>query len=176
MTRWLNLICVMCLIGLFHCTDDHEQHPPDEAAEAAHDHGTGMDTAAPRPEKLELPDSLLSALRAEMQQIEAAMGTLLSQLAQAQAAPAAATARSIENTFILKQELSAEALQQLVSLLPEPFLALDRNFHGNAAKLAAAAEQGDYSGAIELYSQMSQACISCHQQYATKRFPDFKKP
>lgn len=176
MTRLFKLICLIGLFGLFHCTSDHEKHPPDESTETAHDHGTGKDESAPRPEKLELPDSLLSVLRAEMQQVEAAMGILLSQLAQAQAAPAAATARNIENTFILKQELSAEALQQLLSLLPESFLAMDRNFHGNAAKLATAAEQRDFSGAIELYNQMSQACINCHQQYATKRFPEFRKP
>lgn len=176
MQGFLKSVCFICLLGLFHCSGDQGQPPPDESAEAAHDHGAGLDETAPRPEKLELPDSLLSALRAEMQQIEAAMGSLLSQLAQAQAAPAAATARNIENTFILKQELSEAALQQLVSLLPGPFLTLDRGFHENAARLATAAEKGDFNGAIDLYNQMSRACINCHQQYATKRFPEFVKP
>lgn len=176
MKRWLRSVCFICLLGLFHCSGDQGQPPPDEATEGVHDHDAGLDESAPRPEKLELPDSLLSTLRAEMQQIEAAMGSLLSQLAQAQAAPAAATARNIENTFILKQDLSEAALKQLVSLLPEPFLTLDRGFHENASKLATTAEQGDFRGAMDFYNQMSRACIDCHLQYATKRFPEFVKP
>ena len=107
-----------------------------------------------------------------MVEITAGMGELLSHISQGNATEAAEIADKIHNSFILKQELSHTDLQQLVSLLPADFIQMDRTFHANAAKVAEAAGRQDFKTAIEIYSAMALACVDCHGQYATDRFPE----
>jgi cytochrome c556 len=67
--------------------------------------------------------------------------------------------------------LTQDELKELISLLPEGFITMDRAFHGTAGKLSTAAASGDFASAIDHYATMSRACVSCHATYAAKRFP-----
>ena len=51
---------------------------------------------------------------------------------------------------------------------------MDRAFHRTAGELSAAAASGDFTSAIQHYTSMRLACISCHASYATERFPALK--
>jgi hypothetical protein len=123
------------------------------------------------PLELVLPDYLLEKLLVEMNAISDGMGELLTQLSMGHTEGAADVAAKIRDTFILKQELSQEELSELVSLLPAGFITMDRAFHGTAGKLSAAAASGDFETAIQHYTTMSQACVTCHAEWAAKRFP-----
>jgi mono/diheme cytochrome c family protein len=167
---------IITMIAAFGCShdqekSDHQHAAVEKAAESGHAHAGGA-TNAERPQQLELPPKLQNTLRQEMQQIESGMQMLLAHLARGRAHEAAAIAEKIHGSFILEQALSPEELQQLVALLPAEFLKMDEAFHGHAQKLAAAAEQKDFAAAIKIYSEMAQACVSCHTAYARARFPE----
>ena len=83
-------------------------------------------------------------------------------------------AGKIRDTFILKQDLTQAELKELIGLLPEEFITMDRAFHSTAGKLSKAAAAGDFSTAIEHFATMSKACVSCHASYAAQRFPKLK--
>ena len=144
----------------------HAQHTEHEHAEM---HSNGAS-----PEKLELPEYLRNILRIEMQQVDSGMGNLLSFLAQGNVDKSVKVAEQLHSTFILKQQLSQQDLKQLISLLPADFIQLDREFHRNAKKIAEAVKQHDFETSIQLYSEMAQACVTCHTQYAFTRFPSLK--
>ena len=142
------------------------------ANDPQHDHDSHhrAEGEAP-PAELVLPDHLREKLVVEMRAISEGMGVLLTHLSMGDADSSADVAGKIRDTFILKQELSQEELQELISLLPEGFITMDRAFHGTAGKLSASAASGDFDSAIEHFTTMSRACVSCHASYAAKRFP-----
>ena len=168
----LFLIFAVVIAG---CHEEHAETDHHSAIEEmdgdVHSHGHEASND-PRPEKLELPEHLSTVLRKEMVELTDGMGVLLSHLAQGNAADAAEVAEKIHKSFILKQELSKADLKQLVGLLPEEFIEMDRTFHSNAAKIVEATHRKDFTTAIHLYGQMAQACIDCHGQYAVNRFPE----
>lgn len=125
--------------------------------------------------ELELPARYRNLLRAEMREIEGAMQELLGSLARGEAENGARLARRIEQSFVLRRELSAEERRELHALLPEEFLQLDRSFHGEAGALADALERPDFQAASESYAAMARACVDCHSRFAAERFPGFRK-
>lgn len=162
-----------CLTGCSNESPNKEDHLEENAHTQQTEHSEIHSNEA-KPEKLELPEHLLNILRIEMQQIDSGMGNLLSSLAQGNAEEAVKVAEHLHNTYILKQRLSKQDLKQLISLLPADFVKLDRGFHGNAQKIAEAVKQNDFETAVKLYSEMAQACVACHKQYAFTRFPNLK--
>lgn len=173
------LLLPLLLSATAGCDDGGEEAAPEpEAAEQAApqaDEPTPAADEPPEPEgppnPLGLPDDLSAALRREMLALEPAMGELSSHLARGSRDEAAATAMRIHDSFILKQELSEEQLHTLVSSLPEGFVHRDRAFHQGAAKLAHAAEAGEMAEAARLYGEMATACVACHAEHASSRFP-----
>ncbi len=151
--------------------DNSEPHNASESAVAANHDEHGISGNENRPDELKLPEDLLHLLQQEMQQIESGMQLLLDHLSRGEAQNAADIAMQIHDSFILKQSLSKEQLQHLVSLLPTGFIHMDRAFHGQAKKLSEAVQQNDFTTSIKIYGDMAQACVSCHQQYAQDKFP-----
>lgn len=141
---------------------------------------TGRTQAAPEASavsgrtELELPPRYRNLLRAEMREIEGAMQELLGSLARGEAEDGALLARRIEQSFILRRELSAEERRELQDLLPEELLRLDHAFHGEAGALAGALERRDFQAASESYAAMSRGCVDCHSRFAAERFPGFQ--
>jgi hypothetical protein len=118
-----------------------------------------------------LSPELRAAFIAEMQHLDAGLQRAVSAVARADWATAEQTAREISGSFILAQRLSAAQRAELHRVLPEPFLALDREFHARAERLAAAAKSGDAELAAFYTYRLTDACVSCHARYAQHRFP-----
>lgn len=137
---------------------------------AQHDHSTHA-RSDQAPTALVLPEHLRTILTAEMRLLASGMGALLVDLSKGETDRATSVARQIRDSFILKQQLSPEELGDLVSLLPDGFIAIDKSFHADADEIVKAASAGDFALAIRHYASMSQACVSCHTTYASDRFP-----
>ncbi len=171
---WKLLLAISLVLALG-CSRNqpNDNHAGTEKTIADADgHGHADDsTADSKPETLVLPEHLSTVLRAEMREIDAGMGRLLSHLALGDGPRAAEVAENIHNSFILKRNLSKQDLKQLLGLLPAKFIQMDRAFHAKAGKLAQDANSGDFTAAISLYGEMAQACVSCHAQYAAAQFP-----
>lgn len=120
-----------------------------------------------------LSPELRAAFIAEMQHLDTGLQRAVSAVARADWVTLERIAGEIKGSFILEQKLSAEQMAELHRLLPEPFLSLDREFHARAERLAAAARTGDAELAAFWTYRLTDACASCHAQYAKHRFPDF---
>lgn len=118
-----------------------------------------------------LSPELRAAFIAEMQNLDAGIQRAVSAVARADWAAAEQTAREISGSFILEQRLSAAQRAELHRVLPEAFLALDRDFHAHAERLAAAAKAHDGELAAFTTYRLTDACVSCHSRYAQHRFP-----
>lgn len=120
---------------------------------------------------MELSPELRAAFIAEMQHLDTGLQRALSAVARADWAVVEHTAHEIRGSFILEQQLSAEQLAELHRVLPDAFLALDREFHGHAERLALAAKRADAELAAFYTYQLINGCVTCHGQYARHRFP-----
>lgn len=117
--RVYSLILVFLLGGLI---------PVFCVAEEAHHHG------------LKIPADIKPLLTQEMLAVEKGMQELLSSIAKGDWDKIAGIAKQIEASYIMKQSLTAEQMQQLHHSLPEQFIRQDRAFHGYAGMLAHAAK------------------------------------
>jgi hypothetical protein len=123
-----------------------------------------------------LSPELRAAFIAEMQHLDLGLQRTVSAVARADWPAAERAAREIKGSFILEQRLSPEQLAELHRVLPEPFLALDRAFHDRAERLAVAAANADVELATFLTYKLTEACLSCHAQFAQHRFPGLSAP
>jgi hypothetical protein len=123
-----------------------------------------------------LSDELRAAFIAEMQNLDSGLQRTLSAVARADWATAERTAREIKGSFILEQRLDSMQRAELHRVLPEPFLALDREFHSWAERLALAAKAADADLAAFYAYKLTEGCVSCHARYAQHRFPGFSPP
>lgn len=158
----VHSLIVLLLLG---CSERGEREASQEVA--SQDTGATEITAG----QLKLPPHFLDILRQEMIQLSGGMGALLTYMVRGEADQAAQIAMNIHDSFILKQELSEEEMKELVSLLPEKFIRLDRGFHELSAEISAALKNGDFEKSGRIYGQMVGACLNCHTQFAAERFP-----
>ena len=121
----------------------------------------------------ELPPEIKALLVKEMQAVLAATQTIVEAMVQGQHEIIAEKAQAIHDSFILKQEMSAEDRQVLLDTVPPAFVKKDRAFHELSARLAEAARQKDVVLQQAIFSQMINACVVCHSSHAADRFPDF---
>jgi cytochrome c556 len=122
---------------------------------------------------LELSEPVRNLLRQEMQQVRVAMQSLVSALATADWKNIEKLGKGIEKSFILKQKISKEQMHELHSALPAEFKRLDKKFHYYAGMLAHVAKEKDAELTQFYFSKMTESCMSCHSQFATKRFPGY---
>lgn len=120
-----------------------------------------------------LTPKLQGLLQQEMTSILGASHEILDALVMGDSATVAGRARAIEASFIMEQSMTAQDREDLMAVLPEAFVELDRRFHRTAADLAIAAESSDLAKAHESFDKMIETCRACHAKYATDRFPGF---
>lgn len=120
-----------------------------------------------------LSPGLKSLLSQEMNAIEKGMNDIFSNIISGDYEKVNQIAVKIENSFILKRELTAEQRKELHSKLPSEFIETDQGFHQDAGGLAEAADLEDLALMNFYYSKMTTTCVKCHSSFATHRFPNF---
>jgi len=123
----------------------------------------------------QLPEDIRSLLIEETQAITDGMSNILRGVVTADHELVATQAQGIHDSFIMAQKITDEQRQVLKSTLPPAFVEKDKAFHQLSAQLAEAATAQDSEQQLQLYQSMQAACVACHQQHATDRFPDFSE-
>ena len=118
-----------------------------------------------------LSPELRALLASEMQQLQKGMTEMLPLYVSGQWAEIAVIAGKMEDSYVLKQQLSEEQMHELHTILPADFIELDQQFHYLAGMLEHVAEKQKVELIGFYYSEMGKACVSCHTQHATQRFP-----
>lgn len=121
-----------------------------------------------------LSPELRALLSQEMMALEKGMNSIFSNIISGNYEEMAITAEQIQNSFILKQKLSASQHKELQTKLPKSFIHLDQGFHESAGELVNAAEFEDKDLVINLYTEMTKTCVKCHATYAKQRFKNFE--
>ena len=83
-------------------------------------------------------------------------------------------ALKMEQSYILRQNLSKQQMHQLHSVLSPEFIKQDVKFHYLSGMLNHAAKMEKVEMIGFYLSKMSETCVSCHSQYAVNKFPLFK--
>lgn len=120
-----------------------------------------------------LTERLLELLRNEMAQVGNATADLTVAIAGGDHETVADLSTKVRDSFILKQSLTPQDKKDLMAAVPKEFLMLDKRFHEMAGKMVEAAAAGDSKQQLSYYGQMLEACVQCHAQFATDRFPGF---
>lgn len=82
-------------------------------------------------------------------------------------------ATQINESFILKQQLTDKDKKDLMEAAPKEFLKLDGEFHELSGKLADAADKKDYELQRFYFGKLIESCQACHSEYVTDKFPSF---
>ena len=119
---------------------------------------------------------LREALSQEMVLLQTGMMTIIPAFASGDWALVAETARQMDESYILKQALTPEQLDELHHGLPAEFLERDAEFHYFAGMLSHAAENRKPELAAFYFSRMLESCHGCHAQFALEKFPALARP
>ena len=110
----------------------------------------------------------------EMQALQTGMMSIIPAYISGDWAAIASTAKKMNNSYILKQNLTDSQMHELHSLLPKAFIEKDQRFHYLAGMLEHAAINEKPELINFYFSEMNESCVSCHSQFATHRFPALK--
>jgi hypothetical protein len=124
--------------------------------------------------KIELSVGLQNLLSKEMLSVKNGMDDILQGIISSDFQKIQTIAKKIENSYILKQQLTLPQQQEIKEKLSTQFIKLDSSFHESASELSNVAEFEDLNGTIEIYSDMINQCVKCHQIYARDRFTKFE--
>ena len=122
-----------------------------------------------------LTPKLQELLQKEMQSINDASQKILAAVVAGDDSRVAKLAQQIHDSFILRQSMTPEDKAQLMTVAPEGFVQMDRDFHETAAELATVARAGNKPLQYEQFGRMIETCGACHAHYATDRFTGFSE-
>jgi hypothetical protein len=142
-----------------------------DAADAGH-----RDHAAQPGGVAALSTPLREALAQEMVALQNGMMSIIPAFTSGDWALVAETGKQMEQSYIMKQALSAEQLDELHHVLPPQFLELDAQFHYLAGMLSHAANNRKPELAAFYFSRMLETCTACHARFATEKFPALAAP
>ena len=125
--------------------------------------------------ELQISNDLKVVLNQEMNGIEEGMMEIIPAIAAGNWEIIANIAKKIKDSFILKQKLTQEQIEELHHSLPAEFIEMDHDFHSTAGKLAHAAHQHDGELVNFYFYKLHSQCTKCHSKYASERFSDLKK-
>ena len=120
----------------------------------------------------QLPPKFRVLIIKEMLAVLDASKQILEALVRGQDDVVARNAQGIHDSFVLEQEMSEADSKAFHDALPHAFVERDQAFHALSARLAEAAREGDQPRQREVFTEMLNACVSCHTAHATDRFPD----
>jgi hypothetical protein len=121
----------------------------------------------------ELSPELRSLLSKEMLALQTGMQSIIPAYVAGDLDKVAHIAKRIKNSFILKQNITANQKKELGTKLPKSFLKIDQQFHKYAGMLEHVAEEKNTELVGFYFSKLSEVCVACHSEYATHKFPKF---
>jgi len=120
---------------------------------------------------VDLSPKLRNLFTQEMRQLQKGMADILPLYISGKWAEIVPIAKAMEDSYVLKNNLSKQQMHELHSKLPNEFIELDQEFHylsgmlGHAAKMKKPELIGFY------FAKLSETCLSCHSKFATHKFP-----
>jgi hypothetical protein len=117
-----------------------------------------------------LTPRLKELLSSEMKQVSKATADLAIAIAGGEHSTVTDLGTKVRDSFILKQSLTPKDKKDLMAAVPPEFVAIDRKFHGLAAKLSGAGKSRDSALQVFYFGKMLDSCVQCHSQYASDRF------
>ena len=124
--------------------------------------------------KGELSGEIRTLLSQEMQFIKSGMDDMLYAILSNDYKRLGETAKKIQHSYILKQEIKPEQKQEIKQKLSTKFMEFDHEFHETAQDLATFAEFEDRENVMQSYSSMIKQYVRCHENFATHRFTNFE--
>lgn len=118
-----------------------------------------------------LSPPLREALSAEMVALQNGLMTAIPAMVAGNWDEVARIGVQMRDSFIMKQALSEEQLEELHHALPASFLELDARFHYLAGMLSHAAEARKPELVGYYLGTLAETCINCHTRHARARFP-----
>lgn len=118
-----------------------------------------------------LSSDLRDLLNQEMRALQSGMQSIIPAYVSGNWDDIATTAGKMKNSYILKQSLTESQIKQLHSLLPATFIKQDKRFHYLAGMLEHVAKNKNTELTNFYFSKMNEACVTCHSQFATHKFP-----
>ena len=118
-----------------------------------------------------LSDDLRALLSREMFALQKGMKSIIPAFNSGKWSEIETVARSMKDSYILKQSLTEDQVKELHSLLPPAFIEADQRFHYLAGMLEHVAKNKKAELINFYFSEMNESCFSCHAQYATHKFP-----
>ncbi len=153
----------------------HEQsHDQKEEAAPGADHDPGH-SGDDGPDLRELSKELKAALSKEMVDLEKNMTSLVGEIASGNWDAIAGIAEKISESYVMKQALTKEQMDELHHKLSEGFQQMDLQFHQYAKMLAHVAKEGSNDLVTFYFYKLAEGCMKCHSEYAKERFPNFMK-
>ncbi len=134
---------------------------PCVAGDAANNGVTGVEALSPE---------LRGLIKSEMIFLDKGFKSLFTAYYSGDAAAVVAIAKDIQASFVLKKSLTPVQKKELHRVLPEDFLARDKQFHYFAGMLSHTAEKGKDELVGFYFSKLADACVQCHEQHASHRF------
>lgn len=131
-----------------------------------------LETAAPAGvEALSAP--LREALSAEMVALQGGLMAVIPATVAGHWDEVARIGGQMRDSYIMKQALTGEQLQELHDALPASFLELDARFHYLAGMLSHVAEAEKPELVGYYLGVMTETCVACHSRHAQAKFPAF---
>ncbi len=121
----------------------------------------------------DLSPELRSLLSKEMLALQTGMQSIIPAYVSGDLEEVAHIAKKIKNSFILKQHITGDQKKELGAKLPKAFLKMDHQFHKYAGMLEHVAQEKHTELVGFYFSKLSAACVACHSEYATHKFPKF---
>jgi len=118
-----------------------------------------------------LSQDLRDLLVQEMQALQTGMMSIIPAYVSGNWAEIESTAKKMNNSYILKQNLTESQMHELHSVLPNSFIEKDQRFHYLAGMLEHAAKNKKPELINFYFSEMNESCVGCHAQFATHKFP-----
>lgn len=139
------------------------------------DPGDAQEVKSDKVSEIKLSKKIHRALTAEMNALQNGMTNLVIAIPAGRLSEVAETAMKMKEGYIMKEVLSKEQMEELKRSLPKGYTEIDREFHEILGKLSDSALRKDREQVSYFYYKLVENCVSCHEIYAGKRFPDFKK-
>lgn len=136
---------------------------------------TGDPTDVNKGPEIRLSEKNKRLLSAEMNAIQRGMNSLAISVPAGHWEDIAGTSQTMRAGLIMKKKLSKQQMNEFSDSLPTQYREMDRDFKKAAQGLADAAGNRDIDKVNSYFCKISETCSKCHNKFAKKRFPGFKR-